>query len=113
MVSWYIGFNAAMTWVMCLLEEWRIQAPIRCTIGWPYGGDGVGHAGQPSNQSKHTSVTLRFYLHPQSTFSIWRVHRPWITPGSLEAVGSGKDQGHGSGEEVSGRVEGPRGGDGA
>jgi hypothetical protein len=37
----------------------------------------------------------------------------WITPGSLETVGSGKDGRYGSGEEVPGGVEGARGGDGA
>jgi transposase InsO family protein len=36
----------------------------------------------------------------------------WTTPGSLEASGSGKDQGHGNGSEVPGGVEGTRGGDG-
>ncbi|WP_168584130.1 YncE family protein [Saccharopolyspora sp. ASAGF58] len=37
----------------------------------------------------------------------------WTTPGLLEAVGSGKDERHGSSEEVPGGVEGARGGDGA
>jgi hypothetical protein len=36
----------------------------------------------------------------------------WTTPGSLEASGSGKDQGHGNGSEVPGGVEGTCGGDG-
>jgi hypothetical protein len=45
-----------------------------------------------------------------------RARGPW-TPqsslGSLEAVGSGKDQEHGSGEEVPGRAEGTCRGGGA
>lgn len=42
-----------------------------------------------------------------------RDQAPWTTPGSLEAVGSGKDQGHGSSEEVPGGAEGTRRRDGA
>jgi hypothetical protein len=62
--------------------------------------------GAPSSAGR----ALLDFNRPDGSF---RCMASWTTPGSLEAVGSGKDQGHGSGEEVPGGVEGARGGDGA